>query len=572
MKNKDTILKVTATSAFAVAVFLFFRLVYPYHLHYQEQCQMFLFSSDYLLSTFSIPGGFSDYISRFLIQFFYQAGIGAGIIAALATGVQLLTFASCGRKTPLEYALSFLPAGILVVFMCDENALLSPFVAVILGLSFTFLLSASKNKALRVLRIIVLEVLLYLLCGNIAVLVFSVVAVCREKDWKLALACAAVSLAAAYTASHIFNFPFSRLMFGTHYHRYHNVEPLWPWFSALAVAAIALADSFAARRPGAKRVWPAVAAYLFVIGLCVGGVNVMMDSKKEEMMKYTFFTRMQMWNRTINTAAEKSPDLPMTVSCLNLALAMTGEMGEHMFDFYQNGIEGLFPPYQRDHVSPMPTSEIYWHLGFINTSQRFSFAAQEVIPDFQKSAWTHKRMVEASIVNGVYDVARKYLEPLKYTIFYRKWALENEKLLNNPELIDSHPVYGRQRALMLHDRDFMYSDYEMDSMLGLHFIENRSNTLALQYLLAWTLLKKDLTRFYDCFQLYTGKVMKSYQEGVILYWAETHDSPEGLPSYIAKNIYDRFIRFINDYSARDKSYMEKKYGDTYWYYYYYRSN
>jgi len=572
MKSKEVIFKVAATSIFALAVFLFFRLVYPYHLHYQEQYQMFLFSWDYLVSTVSIPGGLSDYISRFLIQFFYYAGLGAGIITALAVGVHLTAFAVCGRKTSAEYAFSFIPASFLLIYLCDENALLSPFVASILGLAFTFLLSGSQRKERRWIRILWLEILLYLMCGNIAVLVFSVVAICREKDWKLAVICAVVSLASAYTASHLFNYPFTRLMFGTHYHRFHNVEPLWPWLSALSVTVISLADSFAKTKGKPWKIWSASALYLFVIAISAGGVNMMRDSKKEEQMKYIFFTHKQMWNRIINASVKKSPDLPMTVSCLNIALAMTGDMGEHMFEFYQNGTDGLFPSYQRDHVSPMPTSDIYWHLGFINTSQRFSFAAQEVIPDFQKSARIYQRMVEASIVNGVYDVARKYLEPLKYTLFYRKWALGTEKLLNHPELIEKYPLYARMRSIMLKKSDFMYSEYEMDSMLGLLYLENTTNRIALQYLLAWTLLSKDLNRFYECFQMYDGKVAKSYQEGVMLYWAEKYGKPEGMPSYITEPVYKRFVKFMNDFRTKDRPYMEKCYSDTYWFYYYFRSN
>jgi len=572
MRSKEVIFKIAATSVFALSVFLFFRLVYPYHLHYQEQYQLFLFSTDYLISTISIPGGVSDYLSRFFIQFFYYAGFGAGFITALAVVVQLSVFAVCTRKTLTEYALSFIPAGLLVIYMCDENALLSPFVATAAGLSFTYLLSRSDKKGLRWIRIILLEILLYLTCGNIAVLVFSVVAVCREKNWKLALVCGAVSVASAYMASHFFNFPFTRLMFGTNYHRFHNVEPLWPWLSALSAAFIVLGDSFVSRRTGSGMAWVSTALYILVIGLSAGGISLMKDSEKEEMMRYIFFTHKQMWNRIIKASIKKSPDLPMTVSCLNLALAMKGEMGEHMFEFYQNGIDGLFPPYQRDHVSPMPTSDVYWHLGFINSSKRFSFAAQEVIPDFQKSARCYQRMVEANIVNGAYDVARKYLEPLKYTLFYRKWALENENLLNHPEVIDRHPVYARQRSIMLKKNDFMYSEYEMDSMLGLLYLENRTNQVAMQYLLAWTLLSKNLSRFYDCFQMHDGKVMKSYQEGVLLYWAEKYGRPEGMPSYISESVYNRFLKFMKDYHSCDKSYMEKYYSDTYWFYYYYRSN
>ena len=571
MNNKQKVLCAAMSVAGALAVFLFLRLEYAYHLHFHEQNQMFLFSLDYFRSVALIPGGTSDYLSRFLIQFFYYAGAGACIITALSLAVQLLTFACCPRRGMLEYALSFIPAGCMVIYMCDENALLSAFIAIIFGLCAFIAARRTGDGKWRFVCNLLLCPLLYFLCGSIGPIAFLAATAAGTKDWKSVAAGLFLVVLCAFVASRHFSYPFTRLMFGTHYHRYHNVEPFWPWAATVALCAVLVLDGVFARRQSGSGVVPAVLAWLLVAGGTVAGVAVFKDPVKEEMMKYNFLSRMEMWNKMINCAVRQGPDVPMTVSCLNLALGMTGQMGEHMFEFYQNGVDGLFPPYEREHVGPIPTSEIYWHLGFVNTSQRFSFAAQEVIPDFQKSARCFKRLVETNLVNGAYDVSRKYLEPLKYTLFYRKWALDTEKLLDNPELIPLHELYGRQRDIMMKSRDFMYNDYEMDSMLGLLYLENNSNRLALQYLLAWCLLKKDLPRFYECYsQLYNGYAAKSYQEGVLVYWAQTHNGPEGLPPYISKENYDRFVKFVSDAKSKDRAYMEKKYSDTYWFYYYFR--
>ena len=571
MTNKQKIICAAMTALGAIAAFLFLRLEYAYHLHFQEQNQMFLFSIDYFKNVVSIPGGASDYISRFLIQFFYYAGAGAGIIVALAAGVQLLTFANCSHKGMVEYALSFIPAGCLIIYMCDENALLSSFIAIILGLSFALLSKKFGKGVLRFILCLLSATALYYLCGSIAPIVFLAAVATRDKDWKVLLAGLALTVLWAYLASHHFSFPFSRLMFGTHYHRYHNVEPFWPWAATVSLCVILLVDALVHHKAVRPSLVPSLAAYVLIVGATAFAVNSFKDPVKEEMMKYNFLSRMEMWNKMIRCAVKKSPDAPMTVSQLNLALGMTEEMGEHMFEFFQNGVDGLFPPYERDFVGPIPTSEIYWHLGFVNTAQRFSFAAQEVIPDFQKSARCYKKLVETNMVNGAYDVSRKYLEPLKYTLFYRKWALETEKLLDNPDLIFNHPLYGRERAIMLKSRDFMYSDYEMDSMLGLLYLDNDSNRLALQYLLAWCLLKKDLDRFYECYsKLYNGYAGKSYQEGVLLYWAISQLDPSTLPSYISKDSYNKFVEFTQDYQSKDRAFMEKNYSDTYWFYYFYR--
>ena len=48
---------------------------------------------------------------------------------------------------------------------------------------------------------------------------------------------------------------------------------------------------------------------------------------KEEAMKYDYLTRMKQWNQIIKAAENKEPNSPFSVTCLNLALAKTGQLG-----------------------------------------------------------------------------------------------------------------------------------------------------------------------------------------------------------------------------------------------------
>ncbi len=95
------------------------------------------------------------------------------------------------------------------------------------------------------------------------------------------------------------------------------------------------------------------------------------------------------------------------VTCLNLALGKTGQMGDRMFEFYQNGTEEMLPEFQRDFTSPLPTSEAYYHLGMVNTAQRFTFEAMEAIPNFNKSGRCFKRLAETNLINGQYESGSK---------------------------------------------------------------------------------------------------------------------------------------------------------------------
>lgn len=63
------------------------------------------------------------------------------------------------------------------------------------------------------------------------------------------------------------------------------------------------------------------------------------------------------------------------------------------------------------------------------------------------------------------------------------------------------PEYAWMRSVRMKEHDFMFSQEEMDSMLGLLYVENNANVMAMDYLLAWCLLRKDLPRFFECHKL-----------------------------------------------------------------------
>ena len=86
---------------------------------------------------------------------------------------------------------------------------------------------------------------------------------------------------------------------------------------------------------------------------------------KEEVMGYDYHVRMQEWDEVIAMAEKKAPDTPMSVSCLNLALAMKGQLPERMFSFYQRGKEGLLMSFVNDFTIPLVAGEPYYYLPLI---------------------------------------------------------------------------------------------------------------------------------------------------------------------------------------------------------------
>ena len=75
----------------SIGIFSFFQFLYPYHLFFQEQNQLFLWSWEYISAYFDKPGGLAMLIGDFLTQFYYYLYAGAIILTLclLLTGVLL---------------------------------------------------------------------------------------------------------------------------------------------------------------------------------------------------------------------------------------------------------------------------------------------------------------------------------------------------------------------------------------------------------------------------------------------------------------------------------------------------
>ena len=213
-------------------------------------------------------------------------------------------------------------------------------------------------------------------------------------------------------------------------------------------------------------------------------------------MQYDFMASHQQWNRILETVSREKPNNQIGVTVQNLALAMHGMLADHLFEYNQNGIAGLLPDVKEDATSPMPTAEAFYQLGMVYVAQRTVFEAQEAILDFQKSGRCYKRLAQTNLINGSYEVARKYLTALQKTLFYRDWANETLQLLGNEEAISRHPEYGRLRR-MAYDGDYYFSDHVTPEMLKSLYFHNTDNGLAYQYLLAYYMLTGDREGFND---------------------------------------------------------------------------
>lgn len=573
MNKRQKYICAAETALFSIAVFLFFRFLYPYHVHFQEQLQLFEFSWAYFADVVSAPGGFADYIGRFLTQFCHSALWGSIVIALVLSVLQLTSYLVIGRRTLLFYSISFVPSCLAWIFLCDENAIPGAVTALIICILAAYCLKDAVSKASLALKLALVP-LIYFLCGPLAIVYIFLAIGKGSRRWALPVALLLLA-ASPFAAEQLTQYPLSRLFRGIHYYRYSNYNPYFLWAAAFSLILI---KCFAGFRPASDDRLPdsvkGLIAFVAIAGATAFSVRSLSDMDKEEIMKYDFLASSRMWNRMMTAADKQNPSQPISVTCLNIALSQTGRMADHMFDYFQNGPQGLLPDFIKETMSSMATAEAYYHLGMVNTAQRFAFEAQEAIPDFQKSARCYRMLVRTNIINGDYEVAMKYIQALKNTLFYADWARKAEALISRGDAaVDADEEYGKIRRLRFSTRDFLFSDRDMDSMLGLLYLENKSNRAAAEYLLSWSLLKKDLSRFKECLGIVPYVILPEvYQEALILDLAINNEA-DNLPPYIEPQVASTFRSFMSDaQSGRSQDYMKRNYGSTYWFYYFYRYN
>lgn len=560
---------------FGVAVVIFWSVPYMSGLCFQEQYQMFLFDTGYFLERIVLPGGLADYISEFLVQFYYMPVLGGTIIALLLMSIQAISWGlmkQYGMKAVFPgYLLSFVPSIVLWCAMGDQNLLLSFVVALSGALLMGWIHNRFHNRLVKVVFELVSTALVYWFLGPVVFLYAALMIgdtlmkgkqnghILSSLGYSACLLILTVAWILLTTQS--LQYPLYRIFTGLNYYRYPGtVSPLPLGVMIWTVVVVffgMIPDGHAWIKKLQQSKLVMALAYALVIVASWFGIKASFDVMTYDLIDYDFLVRTEQWDKIIEKAEKKPATTPLGVSCVNLALSQKGQLADRLFEFYQNGGEGLFPTFTRDMISPVSTAEIFFRLGMVNDAERYMFEAQEAIPNYRKSARLTRRIIECEIINGNYQVAAKLLRRLQKTLFYSNWANQTMALLGNEKAINRHPVYGKLRKYREKKQDFLFSDQEMDQMLGLLFLNDNHNKMAYEYLVCYELLQRDMEKFMQYYPL--GRfvdydhIPRSFQEILIGNWMKTHSDPRTIPYSVDAQNVNNTLNFIQLYMQNPKN-------------------
>ena len=575
---------------FGVAVVIFWAVPYVGGLCFQEQYQMFLFDTGYFLERIVLPGGLADYISEFLVQFYYMPVLGGAIIALLLIGIQAVVWGLMkqygARHDFPGYLLSFLPSIALWCAMGDQNVLLSFVVALFGALLMGWIHNRFHNRLVKVVFELVSTALVYWFLGPVvflyaALMIGDTLKNARQKGNVFSgigysAGILILTIAWILLTTQTLQYPLYRIFAGLNYYRYPGTISPLPFVVMVWAVVIPFLGMIPCRQKSLQKLQQSkvvmALSYVLVIVASWFGIKASFDEMTYDLIDYDFLVRTEQWDKIIEKAEKKQATTPLSVSCVNLALSQKGMLADRLFEFYQNGGEGLFPTFTRDMISPVSTAEIFFRLGMVNDAERYMFEAQEAIPNYRKSARLTRRIIECEIINGNYQVAAKLLRRLQKTLFYSNWANQTMALLGNEKAINRHPVYGKLRKYREKKQDFLFSDREMDQMLGLLFLNDNHNKMAYEYLMCYELLQRDMEKFMQYYPLgrFVGydHIPRTFQEILIGNWMKTHSDPRTIPYSVDAQNVNNTLNFIQLYmqNPKDPQLSQQPYVSNAWHY------
>lgn len=589
-KEKNlTVLSNALSVLFFILLIVFWGVYYPNHLVQKEQMQLFLTDFGYLTSHLAIQGGFAIYFGEFLTQFFLYPWIGAfiisGIIFSLYSSIQCLLKKLFGNRLNV---LAFLPAIGYSFLLCNDFYYISGALAV--GASIwtvlIYLRLAAPNIRM-VFGLIFIPIIYWLFGGAYILFVLSVISVeliiRLKKDmhisrmphiWWFIMGCMLIGIALpVIVRRYLVVDTLLQCYYSSAYYKFSLVFPSAVKLIFISVPLLIFYQFIVQTTILAKfrTILQGIFGAFLLLFIGYGFHNYPNKEEEKEMMYDNMVNRHQ-WSDIIRKAESNPPTGSQGRLALMLALGQTDQLSTRLFSFSPK-LTDFFIPYNLHGMAPLIANEPYFYLGLNNFAQMLAMESIDSTPDAVMPVRAVKRYAETCIINGQNEVAAKYLSYLQKTLFYRNWANDASKYLNDEEKIKDHPLWGKLRARQVKD-DFYFQFDQVDLTLIALLRSNPKNRMAYEYLMSSFLLQKDLDQFLKFLPLSLSMDYSEtpliYQEALVYAKTLLPEWPEALAQYkISDDVQRRIEIYAESFKNggnKNPGLMKQLYGNTYWYY------
>jgi hypothetical protein len=569
---------------------------------------------EFFRESVSWPGGFIEYVSAFLAQFFYVGWAGAVVATVQAWVLWLCTgsiiSAVSGRRIRW---VCFIPPILLLIIYGRYSYPFTTTTAMLASLVFVclYLRIPLKSKPPALLVFLVLSIILYAIAGW-AYLLFAMLCFIHEllvrRRWLMGvmyLVTAPVvsyiegllvfDMSVMYALRHFQSFSYEAGTVGVtvlcilYLFLPFTVVGLWllGFFgigpdplsgphaaSGTPSASAEKSEKVEGNSPGKFAVWSAAAVAKgiglvlpFVMG--VVAVSLSHNDRLKTILEVDYYACRGMWPEVLQVARQHST-YGIANFAVNRALYNTGRLAEDMFAYPQHP-GALFLAIKTNEAAYWGLIDTFFYLGQMNLAK---YALTMCIETYGEQPILLKRLALVNMVKGNTGAARVCLGALSKTLFDSDWAREYlAKIERDPNLSTDEDVRRLRSLVPTTDRGFKSANENV--FLDL-LDSNRHNRMAFEYLMGFYLLTGQLDKFVgnldrlDDFDY--GGIPRVYEEAILLYNAlEKKDVLPGREiSVESRERFNNFFKvYIGQYGANKSLALKelaRDYGDSYLFY------
>lgn len=507
----------------AIAYFIFLQWYYLYHLVFRLQNQLFLYSSEYLSSYFQEPAWLARLTGDFLTQLFYFNYSGALINTLIFLIYGILIYNAldnlCVVKRKWWQVLLVLATITWEFFRnCDINYELSSTISLI-GALCIFLLYRKLPNKWRWFGLTIIP-LTYWLVGY-GVWLFLLFAI-------------------------FFNFK----------------KRYYAFVSMLILVALATPTLL---RQTYHLTWEQ--AYKYPTTAFFSKPDFFI----EKMLALSIESSSGNWNKVVTLTENSRLESTISSYFYNLSHGMQGTLPDRLTSIYQPGPLALLIQLnpQTTRLSIWNSSEAWFQLGDMTMAEHSALLSQIFSPNHRSSSMV-MRLAEINMINGDTAATMKYLGMLKKTWLYKNWAQQRWPGKETPKIKE----WLNYKRTLIPMQDTLRASLNCQSSLRTLVNANSKNRMALDYLLCYDILAKEVKAFMADYDLYmkVNVPNRLYSEALIVALMDRKATLEEVRTYhIRQNTMDDFKNYTSQYelSKGNEELLQQHFGKTYWFYYHF---
>ena len=572
---------------FFTGTFIYFGFFCNYIFFYQEKSSLFVFSVSFLIENLHQPGGLLIWIGKFFSTFYYYPLIGATILSSFLTIIAILASKILSALRGQNSRIIPLIIGSTLFYLhTNYRFLLFNDLGLLLQLALLWLVIKYLHFLKGWAGVILTPVWFYATGGFawvfMLLMTFYFIFEKENKGWIRLIALWGLSFLTFFISKEYLFFQSGKTLL-TFPYTYKNTgsQQILFLINAGIISIIPLISKI--RIPFRDKIHVSncsvsiISSLILVIGLVLISI-LKFDNKTKQYLHVEELFYQNKFNEVIAFNTSNPATNSLTIFLNNIALCEMDKLDDFLFHFPQSKDgKTLFLKWDMAGEVLNRGGYFYYTIGMINEAHRWAFENM-VMKGYSPEGL--KMLIRTELINANYEVASRYINILKKTLFYKNEAKSFEKLLFNDDEINKDKELGEKRQYKVENDFFTITD---NPYINIEMIlaSDSLNRKAFQYKVAFMLLQKNFKGIANELPQFEkfgfDRLPVHLEEAAIALSVSNRGMLPAMGNLkVSKYTQARWNEYLsvlqqygNDLKTAEPV-LRRRFGDTFWYYVFYR--